>query len=252
MIKHISLFAVLLGMVIPFGCSKSVLSEKVVSRHAGEEPAAGSAEEYSKVRSKWTIVLGPKGQAGPPMFSTVLSGGQEAMPEADFPLTIEATLMDDQVIEAGLAYYKSMVGMTPEEGDDFRQAYWVRNEMDQSFLIEASLQTTWAENYLDLSRWIIFVEGDEGNQYEPVRIVEQAVSSHQMEETMPVPHHRRQIPLDWTQHRKDLFLYFPRQNHYGRPVLHKGIKKLKLVFLLEKEDWTRAEGSWIFQVEDER
>jgi hypothetical protein len=242
-VKQRIYFLFLIGLFLYLNCSKQTLSRNEVASPEIESPK-GSEETYLKARSKWTIELNSSGGgAGSSFILPLLSGARHG---SDFPLIVTATLMNDQVIEAGLAYYENAVGMTPEQVDSFRQTYRRQNEVDQYFLVEVSLQTKMAENYLNLNRWTIFIEDDAGNQNAPAKIVEMPGSSQIMEGMMEDPVQKRSIPFDLTRHRKTVFLYFPRKDYYGNPVLHKNLKALKLVFLLEKGGSGRGEGNWIF------
>ena len=81
-----------------------------------------------------------------------------------FPLTVTATLMDDPIIESGLRYYEDSISMSTAEADSFRKKYSNLHEPDKFIIVEATLKTSLAENYLDMSRWTLFLEDDERNQ----------------------------------------------------------------------------------------
>jgi hypothetical protein len=243
-VKYIVQSAILLGLFILVSCSRETLSGNTILPHNSAEPSMGSEEAYLKARSKWTIILNSVGREAGPSFILPLSQG--GMHGFDFPLTVTATMMHDQVIESGFSYYENAIRMTPEQAASFRQAYRSQNEVDRYLLIEASLQTRMAENYLDLDRWSIFIEDDAGNRNVPEKIVEQPGSSQVMEGMMEDPIQKRPMPFDWTHHRKTVLFYFSRKDYYGKSLLHENLKELKLVFLLEKGGSGRGEGIWIF------
>jgi hypothetical protein len=163
-----------------------------------------------------------------------------------FPVKISATIMDEEVIEAGFSYYEHVIGMTQQESDGFRQRYRNLHQLDQYYLMELSLRTTLTEDYLDFSRWTIFVEDDQGRKYEPDKITEQPLSSNQNTIMMTKQSMAEPIPIQMSLHEKIVFFYFPQKDFYGKPTFDKDIKKLTLVFILEKGGAGRAQGSWIF------
>jgi hypothetical protein len=244
-------YVLLFGALAALDCSHRIPSEKVVPRPADRELRGDFEEAYRTARSGWTLVIDPQRRSGgPSIFSTVISGGKGEMGGFDFPLTVTATLMDDQVVEAGLRYYENMVGMDPAAAEDFRKTYWMQNELNKYLLIETLVQTAWAESYLDMSRWIIFIEDDRGNQYEPEKIFERPGSTQERGRESQMPGQKQQIPFDWRSHQKVVRLYFPRQDYQGNLTLYDGIEKLKIVFLLKEEPSSRGEGCWVFPVEN--
>ena len=149
--------------------------------------------------------------------------GGRGRSSGQFPLNVEATLMRDEVIEAGLEYYSEFIGMSPSEKESFAQSYRERHNLNEYILIEIQLRTTWAENYLDLNRWTIFIEDDQGNQNEPSEIAEEETPAVGDDFSHPFPSKR---------YRKTLFLYFKKYDIYGQQTLPKDIEFLKIIFLL--------------------
>jgi hypothetical protein len=163
-----------------------------------------------------------------------------------FPLTATATLMTDAVIEAGLLYYQSMAGMTSQQADSFGQIYHAENLLDQYLLIEMTLHTMWAENYLDLRRYTIFIEDDQQRKYEPARMEQQSVLTSHFPGIVPAPGQKKSSHADIIHHMKTVFLYFPRKDFYGNPTIGADTHALKLVIILEEGGTGRIEGTWIF------
>ncbi|MBN2104728.1 hypothetical protein JW835_11870 [bacterium] len=243
-VRHAVRFIIMFGLLILAHYSKGLLSGKAVLAY---DPVKlpESDEAYVDIRLKWTIVLKPAVRKNRPLF--ILSGPPKGGHGSDFPLSVAATLMRVQVIEAGFSHYAEAINMNQEQAADFQKACRQQHELDKYLLIEALLQTRMADNYLDLDRWTIFIEDDTVNQNVPKKIVKLARSSVITQEMMEVPNQKQQTPFEWTHHRKTVLLYFSRKDYYGKPVLHDDLKTLKLVFLLEKGGTGRAEGSWIFK-----
>ena len=174
-------------------------------------------------------------------------GGGRGGPGGGFPLQITATLMHTMLIEAGLQHYDSMLAMTPDERAEFRHAYFQRYDVENHLLIWYELRTTWAKLHLDLDRWTIFIEDDALNQYEPVKVFERPQPTRQtVMDTFPEFEPKRRLPR-WEIHQKSLMLCFPKRDFYQNPVLSPKLKFLKLVFQLNDDEKTRAEGVWVFK-----
>jgi hypothetical protein len=166
---------------------------------------------------------------------------------SEFPLHIAATLMDSLLIEAGLQHYAALLTMTPEERTKFRNAYYRRYDPTNHILIWCELRTTWTELFLDSNRWIIFIEDDAGNRYEPVQILEQSQPIRQIERDSLAGFQYEQERWGWEVHQKSLMLCFPKRDFYKNPILSEGSQFLKLVFQLSEDEKTRTEGIWVFK-----
>lgn len=239
--RLIVLCGMLLFHLVVSQCSKYAVSNKVVVPSAPLQTSGSTEEAFQEVKSKWTVFLGSVRGGG-----ATRTMGQGSARGGPFPIMVRATLMDDQVLEAGIRYYGDMASMAFEETGNFKQRYRDRHELDKFILIEAQLETSAAENYLDLSRYTIFLQDDRGNQLDPVRIVEKPLSTTHFEGTMNEASSRRPFFIDMTNHMKNAFLYFPRYDYYGNPTIHEDLEYLKLVFLLDVGGSARGEGIWIF------
>ena len=233
-------------------CSKTVTSQKIATPNLDVSPSSISEESYQSLKAKWTVSLNP----GQPNASFPMAFGGSFDNKGrgrggGFPLMVKATLMEAEVIEAGFKHYEKLLSMTPDEIDQFRQRYVELHDLEKNFLIEATLQTSWAEVYLDLTRWTIFLEDDQGNQYEPVKITEQSIHSSDPDDKFAEPLLDERSPLSFEMHQKQIFLYFPRKDYYGQSIIHEGINYLKIVFLQEEGGTARAEGIWTFKNEFE-
>jgi hypothetical protein len=245
--RHTITYVMLVSFLVAIHCSRSVVSNKVIIPTSPLQSSKSSEASFKEVKSRWTVVLGSQARGMGPMMMPFLSGGGPPSDGGFFPMTVTATLMDRQVIEAGLDYYQDMTKMTPEEAEHFRRAYEDHHETDNYILIEASFRTTATESYLDLSQWTIFLEDDRGNQHVPDKVVEMSPSTTRFGGMMDMSGLKRPMPLDLTTHMKNIFLYFPIKDYYGNATIYEGIKYLKLVFLQNVGGSARAEGFWQFQ-----
>lgn len=175
----------------------------------------------------------------------MLGGG--GGPGGEFPLQIAAILMDTTLIEAGLQQYAALIAMTPEEEAAFRSAYSQRYDTEDHLLIWCKLQTNWSELYLDPDRWIIFIEDDAINQYEPIQILEESQPTDPKVEDWLPEFSPKMRHTSWQIHQRSWMLCFPQRDLLENPVLTPEVKFLKLVFQQSDDEKTKAEGIWVFK-----
>jgi hypothetical protein len=204
---------------------------------------------FETLWENWTVRLGAAAGGGSPLrfINPLGMTGGRGGGISEFPLRIAATLMDSFLIEAGLEHYANLVQMTPEERTEFRSAYFQRYGVEKHLLIWCELQTSWTERFLDLDRWIIFIEDDAGNRYEPLRILEESQYSREMGMDMSPRFQPEQRLPRWEIHEKALMLCFPKRDFYGAHVLSEEVEFLKLVFQQSDDEKTRTEGIWVFK-----
>lgn len=247
--KRYAIRGIVMCLLVVSGCSRHSVLDRVVIPSVPLKPSEDAEAWFQEVKSKWTIVIGSRGMNAGPGMRPSFPGSQGSPKDRSFPMTVTATLMDSQVIEAGFRYYQHITQMSHEEAEHFRQRYWDRHELDEHILIEANLRTTAAENYLDFSRWTIFLEDDQGNQHLPEKIKEMPVATNRFEGMVNNPSLKRPLYMNFSDHTKNAFLYFPRYDYYGNPTFPENIKHIRLVFILDVGGHARAEGSWIFRSE---
>ena len=240
--KYTILCSAVICLVLAINCSRSVVNSRVVIPSAPLNLSDESETAFREVKSKYTVIVESKGGR-----LTMLPGSPDPI-RGRFPLLIMATLMDSSVIRAGWRFYQDIAGMSSEEAESFRQSYRNRHKTEEYILVEARIRTTAAENYLDFSRYTIYLEDDRGNQVMPAEFEEMPVSTIHMEGTVGNPSDRRRsFYMNVTNRMKNVFLYFPRNDYYGNPTIRDDMEYLKLVFLLDVGGMARAEGTWIFR-----
>ena len=241
--RYTIICSVMICLALAIGCSKHVVNSRVVIPSAPIKPSEDPEAAFREIKSKWTVVLESKGAR--PMM---MPGGGGVRGGGLFPLRITATLMDSSVIRAGWRFYRETAEMSAEETKVFRQSYGDRHLTEEFILIETHIRTTAAENYLDLSRYTIYLEDDRGNQVMPAEVEEMPVSTTHMEGTMGNPSDkRRSFYMNVTNRMKNVFFYFPRKDFYGNPTIRDDMEYIKLVFLLDVDGSGRAEGTWVFR-----
>jgi len=245
----VSFFCLALLLLLLDSCATVPSSQKYVGPVSDSKTSAQIEESFPNLWEKWTVRLGAAVRGGGPMrfINPLTMTGGPGGGISEFPLHITATLMDTFLIEAGLRHYATLVGMTPDEKTAFRTAYFQRYDVENHLLIWCELQTSWTELYLDLERWIIFIEDDAGNQYEPVQILEEPKPITQMVTDSLPGFQPEQRSTRWKIHQKTLMLCFPKRDFMENLILSERVRFLKLVFQMSEDETTRAEGIWAFK-----
>jgi hypothetical protein len=235
-------------LLLLFSCASLPSATKYVGVVFDSKSTGAS---FEALWEKWTIHLGGMSRGGGPWSSGnpfSMSGGRNRGDGGgEFPIQITATLMDSSLIEAGLLHYADLLKMTPEEQQTYRDNYFQRYDVENHLLIWADLSTSWTELYLDLDRWIVFIEDDAGNQHELEKVIEGPDSSppettDSLTGLSPAVKFRRMVF-----HEKRLMLCFPKRDFSGTPVLSEEVRSLKLVFQQSDDRNTKSEGVWVFK-----
>lgn len=238
-----------LSLLLLTSCATVPSSRKYVGSVFDSKTSAGIEESFPALWEKRTVHFGAaaRGEKSWQLSNPFTMAGDRGGRNEGFPLHIAATLMDSLLIEAGLQHYDTMLAMNPKQQSEFRHAYYRRYDPTNHILIWCELQTTWAQLHLDPNRWIIFIEDDAVNQYEPVRILEESQPFRQMVTDRLPGFQPEQRSTRWKVHQKSLMLCFPKQDFYQNPILSERVRFLKLIFQLSEDEKTRAEGMWVFK-----
>jgi len=169
------------------------------------------------------------------------AGGGRA---SDFPLFVEATLMDSVLIEAGLRHFAGLAVMTADEEAAYRARYFKHFEVGGHLLIWCELRTRYAASYLNPDRWIIYIEDDEENRFEPSQIMRESPLYQHEIMARPMAFHAEASEPHEEFHRQSWMICFPRTDRAGIPVLSQTVTSLKLVFQLIDDRDSRTEGTW--------
>ena len=240
--------SLVLFLALLLSCATAPSSRKYVGPIRDSKLQDRLEASFETLWENWTVYLGAAAGGGSPLrfINPLGMAGGPGGGISEFPLRIAATLMDSLLIEAGLEHYADLVQMTPEERTEFRNAYFQRYSVENHLLIWCELQTSWTERFLDLDRWIISIEDDAGNRYEPEQILEESQYSREMGMPMLPRFQPEQRLPRWEIHEKTLMLCFPKRDFYGAAVLSEEVEFLKLVFQQSDDEKTRAEGLWMF------
>ena len=237
-------------LLILTSCTTAPSSKTYVGPISDGASTDHRSDSFQVLWEKWTVNFGASEGRGTLGFtSTPFSGGGGRGPggSSEFPVYIAATLMDSLLIEAGLDYFAKRAEMSPEEETAFRSRYFDRYDPKNHLLIWCELRTRFAENYLNLDRWIIYIEDDARNRFEPVHTIHEPPSYRRtvMEKTLAFQTERERWAREF--HHKRVMLCFLRCDYYGNLVRSKGVQYLKLIFHLIDDTNAKAEGKWVFK-----
>ena len=209
----------------------------------GEFSFKSDASDFIESISKNTIVFGTGvkvTEGGDTFFTSIGKPGMSTSLYPGFPLKISATVITEQIIRNAGDYYTKLLDLSEAETDSLMNAYREKYDVENNNLIWIYMNTNLAESYLNPDRWVIFVEDEDQNQYEPVKI------PHTQPPLADIDDERRD---NWrrTSIRETQFaLQFPKKKFDDRPwIPDKG--KLKLVFMNPDKNIERADGTWIFE-----
>jgi hypothetical protein len=224
------------------------------SVNQGCSPAAGyqrpeeqGSEQLSSLLSgsfeacwnKRTMVLGSQSSRG--VGLPFLPGGPGERGEGPFPLIVRATIMDSMLVEAGIREFGCLAGMDTNSLNAYRRSYRKHHHLDENAFVYVEIQTFLAEEYLEADRWIFFVEDQQRNQIEPVRVVQHPV---QQQTPRPGSPYELDSPAALSPVKRIIELYFPlkRFPQVTRPLERFGT--LRFVVLDINNSYVRAEGMW--------
>ena len=211
----------------------------------GEFAFKSNAADFIKSISKNTIVFGTGAKmitGGDGFFTGIGKPGNSATLYPGFPLKISATLITEEIISNAGEYYSKLLDFNEAESDSFKNAYREMYDLENNNLIWIYMKTNLADSYLSPDRWIIFVEDEDQNQFEPLKI------SHSQSLLPDFDSERRD---NWRRSRvkeTQFALKFPKKKFDDRDWIPVS-GKLKLVFMNPDKNIERADGSWIFEEE---
>lgn len=200
------------------------------------------ASSYIDAISRNTIVfgVGVRMTGGDEFFKGIGKSGGPPPLVPSFPLQISATIIDDEVINESGEYYAKLGGLTELEKDSFLLNYRDHYNLDEHDMIWIYMRTTLSENYIDPEKWVIFVQDEDENQFEPKKVSEEG--SLIKLDSFPARERWRRAQIKEIQ----FALLLPKKKFDGKSwIPAKG--KLKIVFMNINKQSERTEGTWIFK-----
>ena len=201
------------------------------------------ASDFIESISKNTIVFGTGVTViggGDSFFTGIGKSGMSTSLYPGFPLKISATIITEEIIRNAGEYYTLLLDMSDAETDSFMNVYRELYDFENNNLIWIYMKTNLAESYLNSDRWVIFVEDEDQNQFEPLKL-------SQLQPLIPDFNSGRRDNWRRTRAKETQFaLKFPKKKFDDRLwIPDKG--KLKLVFMNPDKNIERADGTWIFE-----
>ena len=241
----------LLSLPLLIACATAPSSRTYIDQNQASTISTGSEESFQELWAQWTVQIGSQAKGGFLGFlSKPITGGGGKGPGGrgnEFPLYVDATLMDSVLIETGLRYFAERIEMSLEEEETFRQKYFDHYKPTDYLLIWCELRTHWAENYLNFDRWIIYIEDDAGNRFEPEKIIEERQSYRRMVMDKPLAFQVEQNRPGRDIHYRTVMLCFPKCDFYGNPIQSERVQFLKLIFQQIDDRNVKGEGEWVFK-----
>ncbi|MBT4139937.1 MAG: hypothetical protein HOE48_18615, partial [Candidatus Latescibacteria bacterium] len=182
------------------------------------------------------------------------------------PLLISATLFVPNLAKAEFDLLQTDYAPDSVNFKNWEE-YVDQNRLDDMIQVRLKLNTPFNEKYLDLKRWIIFLEDDEEIGYEPRQVearafypletIRVAVPGREVEVTdvfgqyfSPIPGEKERFYLEaparitYSGNEKLLQLYFPGRDFQGKPIVDEKTKFLKLIVQSQVTDFGRSELIW--------
>lgn len=184
-----------------------------------------------------TLALGPGSSRAPGSFP--MPGGGRG--EAAFPLTVQATVMDSALVDAGIREFAGIAGIDTNSLEAYRATYLKHHSLEGCVMVYVDMQTFLAEDYLEADRWVFFVEDEHRNQVEPIRIVQHPVQRQASRLGSPYGA-GSQVGLKPVKRILELFFPLKRLPQMRNSI--EGFRTLKLVVLDINNSRVRAEGGW--------
>lgn len=227
---------IILVILIFQGCTSSGQSFT-----SGKFIFKSDASPFIDAISKNTIVFGAgvRMTGGDAFFKGIGKPGGPSPLQPSFPLQISATIIDEEVITKSGDYYSNLGGLTETEKDSFLANYRDHYNLDKFDLIWIYMRTTYAEDYVNPEKWVIFIEDEDENQFEPTIISEE--ESLIKNGNYPAKERWRRAQVKEIQ----FALLLPKKKFNGKSWIPE-IGKLKIVFMNPNKATERAEGTWIF------
>jgi len=227
------------GCASEFGTYRGVPNSKTVQPTSEETPPPEelSSEEAS---ARWTVQF---------TIPNPLAEGPDAAPRSlprppeTGQIRVWATLYDPEVIETWIRARCREDSLSVQECDSLREEYRITHRPEEDFRIGLRMESDFSVKSLKPNLWAIYLLDDEEIMYEPRRVRAGEVEERQRE--IYAPYHR--ITVTKALIRREVDLYFPRVTFFGKALVGRKARFLKLVFSRERK--TVGEGVWIFKSE---
>lgn len=201
------------------------------SRSSSPRPDS-SETSYEALKERWTIVFGPGGP----------NTGLQA-----FPVLVTATLFDSVLVEAEIRQTAPPDSVDGPAGLARRQAYYRTHRVGEMLTIRMVLSTFLHESYTDPNRWVIYLEDDQANQYEPAEILMTTAQTPAQPSPLIPRAYRGEGGGELARRARQAELRFLRRDALGHPLIQAETRALRLVLFDKNDPSYRTQGEWVFQ-----
>lgn len=166
-------------------------------------------------------------------------GGAPGIP----PISVQALFAGEPVVKAGIAYVSTFLSLSEAEREQIFQDFSVQWETDSYFPVLVTLRTNLHKSYLDLSRWTIFLEDEDQNQYESIKVVDVTDIGARAANKDDDADNKIQRPI-FSSRMKKLVMLFPKQGRGGHSIWQVANRKITFVVLSNEHFEQRLEAEW--------
>ncbi|MBM3265016.1 MAG: hypothetical protein FJY97_16540 [candidate division Zixibacteria bacterium] len=195
-------------------------------------PDTPDSTRYENLREQRTIVFGPGG----------FGSNQQ-----QFPLLVTATLIDSALTEAEVRVAAPPDSLDGPAGRAFRQKFLTQRQAHRMFTIRLVLSTFLHESYAQFDRWIVFVEDQTGNRFEPARILEDLAPRNPEPSALVPAGYLAEGDMPLGRKSREYDLRFPYRDDLGATVIGPEIRSLRLVLFDKNDPANRTHGEWILR-----
>lgn len=189
---------------------------------------------FEEVKTQWTANF----TIPDPLFKESDSNLPPFLKPHDLGLVkVAAALYGEEMINAWVRKTCEEESLSCEEA---YKKYEDKHHSEDQFRIELRLQSHFSEHSLEPELWTIYLEDDQDVMYEPLAVQKGEVSTEEREIYSP----HSNLPIEISQIRRTVNLYFPRVTFFGKRLLDKQTKYLRLVLSYQKRPV--GEAKWFF------
>jgi hypothetical protein len=153
--------------------------------------------------------------------------------------------MDSALVNAGLRAFGDLALMSEYERSQFSSEYRKARSGGDSVFIWIEMRTSSTEEFLQLDRWTMYLENEDGAQSEPGRIVEHPARREQAQQASEDIRGSGREPSTSTANAvKEVELYFRQLPSRSANATVPPARILRFVMLEARNPLIRAEASW--------
>lgn len=159
------------------------------------------------------------------------------------PISVQALFAGETVVKAGVEYVSTFLKLSGAEREQIFQDFSTQWQTEFYFPVLVTLRTNLHKSYLDLSRWTIFLEDEDRNQYEAIKVVDVTDTGAHATNKDDGDDKKIRRPI-FSSRMKKLVMLFPRLGRDGEPIWQQTNRKITFVVLSNEHFEHRLEAEW--------